>query len=129
MTMKKRAEADEVRLQKRSIQKEGVKNRTQTKKAHQKNAKKIQKGEMSAATRKRELEYERQLEKEEAARKHVEAEKKAIREKQREAAKLEELEASLLEQLKHTQNAENAAFADLEDAMIEASKSKGPEKK
>lgn len=36
---------------------------------------------MSAAQKKREMEYEKQLEKEEAARKHVEAEKKAIREK------------------------------------------------
>jgi len=36
---------------------------------------------MTAAQRKKELEFKKQLEKEEAARKHIEAEKKAIREK------------------------------------------------
>jgi hypothetical protein len=39
------------------------------------------------------------------------------------------MEAQLLSQLKNTQAAENAAFADLEHAMIEASKSRAPERK
>lgn len=100
-----------------------------TKSQHSRKVNKIKKEEQTAADKKKYLALLKQKEKEEENKRFVEAEQKKIRQKQKEAARLEEMESKLLEQLKNTQALENQAFNELEEAMVEAAKNRGPERK